>query len=199
MGSASIFFFVSPFATPIKDCDTALFPVTHGVPVACLIGPQSLIGAEAGVTPKFSDLVEAGINSGGDALPFRIARTKEQDVAARFDIANQGSDPLYRIGWNEGLFGKNVLELFVILVRESEVVRLLDLETTLLRFANAAAASAFHTVEQILFRAGQVGTVGRVIFGLESWDLAVFQGEIRIRHFEMQAFEIVPGKRLERF
>src|ERR1700686_943550 len=127
MRGASIFFFVSAFATPIEDGSAALFPVAHGVPVAGFVGAQVLIGTKAGVAPELGDLVEAGINSSGDALPFRIARSNQQDIAARLDVANQGAHALHGIGGDEGLFGKDVLELLVIFVGEGEVVRLFNL------------------------------------------------------------------------
>src|ERR1700686_1830319 len=126
MRRASIFFFVSAFAAPVEDCGATLFPVAHGVPVAGFVGAQVLIGPEAGVAPEFGDLVEAGINSSGDALPFWIARSKQQDIPARLAVGNQGADALHGISKNEGLFGKDVLKLLVIFVGESEVMRLLN-------------------------------------------------------------------------
>src|ERR1019366_8023731 len=73
MRLASILFFVGAFAAPIEDGGAALFPIAHGVPVARFVGTQALMSAEAGVAPELGDLVEAGINSRGDALPFRVA------------------------------------------------------------------------------------------------------------------------------
>src|ERR1039458_9980522 len=100
MRRASILLFVSAFAAPIEDGGAALFPVAHSVPVAGFIGTQTLMRTEAGVAPELRNLVEARIDSGGDALPFRIARAKQQDVAARFDIADQRADALHGVGGN---------------------------------------------------------------------------------------------------
>src|SRR5208282_6423524 len=75
MRRAAVFFLVSPFAAPVEDRGAALFPVAHRVPVAGFVGAQALIRTEAGVAPELGDLVEAGIDSGGDALPLRIARS----------------------------------------------------------------------------------------------------------------------------
>src|SRR5258708_5066380 len=197
MRRASIFFLVSAFAAPIEDRGAALFPVAHGVPVAGFVGAQALIGTEAGVAPELGNLVKAGINPSGDALPFRIARSNQQDIAAGLDVANEGADAVRGIRGNEGLLGKDVLKLLVIFVGEGEVVRFFDLEAALISLANAAAARAFHAVEQIFFGAGQVGAVGSEVFGFESRGFAVLKSEVRIGDFQMQALEIVPRKLFE--
>src|SRR6202790_4816066 len=127
MRGASVLFFVSAFAAPVKDGGAALFPVAHGIPVTGLVGAQVLIGTKAGVAPELGDLVESGIDSSSDALPFRIARSNQQDIAAGLDVANESADALHGIGGNERLFGKDVLKLLVIFVGESEGARLLDL------------------------------------------------------------------------
>src|ERR1035437_5503655 len=150
MRLASILFFVGAFAAPVEDGGAALFPIAHGVPVASFVGTQALMSAEAGVVPELGDLVEAGINSRGDALPFRVAGAQQQNVPPRLDVAHQSADSLHRIGGNQGLFGKNVLELLVILVGECQVVRLFDLEAAFVRLANAAAAGAFHAIAQLI-------------------------------------------------
>src|SRR4029077_5179519 len=154
MRRASVLFLVGAFAAPVEDCGATPFPVAHGVPVAGFIGAQALMRTEAGVAPELGDLVEAGIDSGGDALPFRIARSNQQDIASGLHVANQGADALHGIGGDEGLFGKDVLKLLVIFFGEGEVVRLFDLQPALVSLSNAAAAGAFHAVEQIFFRAG---------------------------------------------
>src|ERR1022692_4648102 len=109
MRRAPVFFFVSAFAAPVEDGGAALFPVAHGVPVAGFVGAQALMGTEAGVAPELGDLVEAGIDSGGDALPLRIARSNQQDIAPRLNVANQSADALDRIGGN--LAPSKILEL----------------------------------------------------------------------------------------
>ncbi len=76
---------------------------------------------------------------------------------------------------------------------------LLDFEAAFVRLANAAAAGAFHAIEQLFFRAGQVGAIGTVILHLESGGLAIFEGKVRIGDLQMQALEIVPGKLLQGF
>jgi len=106
MRRASIFFLISAFAAPVEDGGATLFPVAHGIPVAGFVGAQALIGTEAGVAPEFGDLVEAGIDSGGNALPFRIARSNQQDIAARLYVANQGADTLHGIGGDEDCLAK---------------------------------------------------------------------------------------------
>src|SRR5450759_3960075 len=113
MRRASVLFLISAFAAPVEDRGAAPFPVAHGVPVAGFVGTQALMRTEAGVAPELGDLVEAGIDSSGNALPFRIARSKQQDIAARLNIANQGADTLHGIGGNERLFGEDVFELLV--------------------------------------------------------------------------------------
>jgi len=137
------------------------------------------MGTETGVAPEFGDLVEAGIDSGSDALAQRVAGSKQEDVAARFQVANQGADALDRVGGNERLLGKDVLKLLVIFVGESEVVGLFDCKTTLFRFANAAAAGAFHAIEQLFFGAGQIGAIRSVVFRFKSRGLAVFDPRTR--------------------
>src|SRR5208283_1406473 len=167
------------FAAPSENGSAALLPVAHGVPVAGFIGTQALMSAETRVAPELRDLIEAGIDSGGDALPFRIARPKQQNVSARFDVANYRTDTLHGVSRHERLFCKNVFELLVVFVGEGQIVGFFDLEAALVRLANAATAGAFHAVEQLFFRAGQVGAIGTVILRPESGGLAVFEAEVR--------------------
>ena len=80
MQDAAVLFLVLPFPTPVVNPDATIFPVTHGVPVHEFIGAQNLAGAKAGVSPEFGELVEAGINAGGDASALRIACPQQQDM-----------------------------------------------------------------------------------------------------------------------
>ncbi len=77
MRRASIFFFVCAFAAPIVNFNPVALPITHRVPVDKFVWPKILAGTEAGVSPEFSDFVEAGKDAAGDALPFRIARPNQ--------------------------------------------------------------------------------------------------------------------------
>ena len=115
--------------------------------MASLVRTQILVRAETGVPPEFGNLVETGIDSRGDALPFGIARAQQQDIAARFDITNQRPDSLYRIGGYQRLLGKYILQLLEVFVGEAQVMRLFDPEAAFFRLANSAAASTFHAVK----------------------------------------------------
>src|SRR5260370_26306795 len=46
MRRAAVLFLVSAFAAPVEDGGAALFPVAHGVPVACFVGTQALMRTE---------------------------------------------------------------------------------------------------------------------------------------------------------
>src|ERR1035437_1874738 len=92
MRRATVLFLISAFAAPIENGGAALFPIAHGIPVAGFVGAQALMSAETRVAPELRDLVEAGIDSSGDALPFRIARPQQQDVAGRFYVTNHRTD-----------------------------------------------------------------------------------------------------------
>src|SRR5882724_661870 len=97
MRRASVLFLIRAFAAPVENLDAAIFPIAHGIPMASFVGTQVLIGPEAGIAPELGNLVEAGIDSSGNALPFGIARTNQQDIAARFDVANERAHALYGI------------------------------------------------------------------------------------------------------
>src|SRR5262249_47428770 len=121
MSDASIFLFVSPFATPIKDRDATLLPVLHRIPVASLIRTQVLIRAITRIPPKLRNLVVSGINPRSDALPFRIAYPQQQQVPGWSKMLYQRPHSLHRIRRHQTLLGEDVFQLLVVLIRESEI------------------------------------------------------------------------------
>src|SRR6516165_8481981 len=58
MCHAAVFFLVRPFTTPVVNRCATLFPVTHRIPVNRFVRTKMLVGAQAGITPKFGSLVE---------------------------------------------------------------------------------------------------------------------------------------------
>src|SRR5258708_15142 len=151
MRGAAIFLLVGSFAAPIVDPNSAALPVAHRIPLNRFVRPQDLAGAETGVTPEFGDLVKAGENSSANASSFRVACPDQQNPTCRFHVFDQRTHAINSIGRYQTLFGKHIAQLGIVLVGEIRVVSFFDDNSTLLRFANTAAAGTVHACKQLFF------------------------------------------------
>ena len=77
-------------------------------------------------------------------------------------------------------------------------MRFFNFDAELFRFANAAAAGAFHTIKQDVLGLGQIGAVGTVELRRKAKAFCIFKTEMRVGDFEVQTLELVPGEFLER-
>src|SRR5215813_10477752 len=108
MQFASVLFFICSFAAPVVHLYAALFPVTHHVPLNGFIWTKNLTGAEAGVTPKLRNLVEAWENASGNAVTFPITSAYQQDSPGWLKMFHQSANTPEAIARHQALLGKHI-------------------------------------------------------------------------------------------